>query len=151
MPPGYRPWLTSAFLQIYPTKYGDSIWRWCILMSSRGDPKFSLSSDLRRPGSCLHQSLLPVLDPTSTRLYWCSNQFLAFLDASIIPQRVPRCCLHFPMNDLPRSNPMYPGTHVACRLPLDESVVLSPHDLPPRWLCNISILCSSCYMLLGIV
>jgi hypothetical protein len=46
---------------------------------------------------------------------------------------------------------MHPWMHVACILPLDEFVVLSPRDLPPRWLYIITILSSSCYTLLRIV
>jgi hypothetical protein len=37
-----------------------------VLMSLTTYPKFSLSSDLRRLGSCSHWPLLPILDPTST-------------------------------------------------------------------------------------
>jgi hypothetical protein len=44
---------------IYPTKSGDSFWRSCVLMSSPAYSKFNLSSDMKRPGSCLHRPLLP--------------------------------------------------------------------------------------------
>jgi hypothetical protein len=60
------PRLMTVFLVIYLTKCGDSLWRWCFLMSSIAYPKFSLSSHPRRPRSCSHQCLLPVLDLTST-------------------------------------------------------------------------------------
>jgi hypothetical protein len=62
------PSMTTVFPMIYPTKCSDSFRRWCALMSSSAYPKFSFSSHLRRPGSCSHQPLLPVLDITSTRL-----------------------------------------------------------------------------------
>jgi hypothetical protein len=55
----------TTFLEIYPTKWGDSFWRRCVLMFSTAYPKFSLRSDPRRPGSASHWPLLPVLDPTS--------------------------------------------------------------------------------------
>jgi hypothetical protein len=47
--------------------------------------------------------------------------------------------------------PLSISMRVACRLSLDESVVLSPCDLPPIWLYITTILCSSCFTILWIV
>jgi hypothetical protein len=62
------PRLMTAFPAIYPTKFGDSSWRSCMLMSSTAYPKFSLIAHPSQTGSCSHRPLLPILDLTSTCL-----------------------------------------------------------------------------------